>query len=222
MDEEPESISSSQMSSPSEPQTQTPLPATYWCHQCDMSVSLLSSSARICPDCHANDFLELMDSTLLLPHNDDDTFLLDSPAFFRFLLSSSDPSNHLFPNSHKSSMESVATVKISSSYLESDSSLLCAVCQDSLLLDSDAKQLPCKHLYHPDCILPWLSNHNSCPLCRSTLPAQHHHGSNTNKFDSFLMDLDEDNADWHWHHLLLPLTSSGAPSDSPTVSTTVS
>ncbi|XP_022754369.1 E3 ubiquitin-protein ligase RING1-like isoform X1 [Durio zibethinus] len=201
--------------------SQTPSPATYWCHQCDMSVALISSSIPNCPDCHAN-FLEPMDSPLLLRQNDD-TFLLDSPAFRRLLLlSSSDPITHLFPNVQKSAMDSIATVKISSSCLEPDSMLLCAVCKDPLLLDSDAKQLPCRHLYHPDCILPWLSNHNSCPLCRSTLPTQHHHGSNTSKVNNFLMELDEDDADRHWTQLRFPLNSGDAPDDCPTVSTIIS
>ncbi|KAJ6777895.1 E3 UBIQUITIN-PROTEIN LIGASE PRAJA [Salix koriyanagi] len=50
-----------------------------------------------------------------------------------------------------------------------DPMLVCAVCKDQFLIDVEAKQLPCSHLYHPDCILPWLSNHNSCPLCRFQL-----------------------------------------------------
>ncbi|XP_042476404.1 E3 ubiquitin-protein ligase Praja-2 [Macadamia integrifolia] len=49
-------------------------------------------------------------------------------------------------------------------------SLVCAVCKDSILVGTEANRLPCMHLYHPSCILPWLSARNSCPLCRYELP----------------------------------------------------
>ncbi|CAI9097144.1 OLC1v1033496C1 [Oldenlandia corymbosa var. corymbosa] len=54
--------------------------------------------------------------------------------------------------------------------LEEDGLLACAICKDSLPVGTVVNQLPCSHLYHPSCILPWLSSRNSCPLCRYELP----------------------------------------------------
>lgn len=50
------------------------------------------------------------------------------------------------------------------------SDLTCAICKDSLLVGTLVNQLPCFHLYHSYCILPWLNTQNSCPLCRYELP----------------------------------------------------
>ncbi|GJQ13881.1 hypothetical protein GpartN1_g5672.t1 [Galdieria partita] len=46
----------------------------------------------------------------------------------------------------------------------------CVVCAESFQAGDEAKQLPCKHLYHSACILSWFLEHNSCPLCRHELP----------------------------------------------------
>ncbi|KAK4342581.1 hypothetical protein RND71_038397 [Anisodus tanguticus] len=48
--------------------------------------------------------------------------------------------------------------------------LSCAICKDSLFVGTVVNRLPCSHLYHPSCILPWLASRNSCPLCRYELP----------------------------------------------------
>lgn len=49
-------------------------------------------------------------------------------------------------------------------------SLSCAICKDSLFVGTVVNRLPCSHLYHPSCILPWLVSRNSCPICRYELP----------------------------------------------------
>ncbi|KAM1378160.1 hypothetical protein ACFX13_040288 [Malus domestica] len=84
-------------------------------------------------------------------------------------LAENDPNRYGTPPASKSAIEALLVVKISEELLASDSSQ-CAVCKDSFELGEEAKQMPCKHIYHSDCILPWLELHNTCPVCRHELP----------------------------------------------------
>ncbi|KAI5063732.1 hypothetical protein GOP47_0022279 [Adiantum capillus-veneris] len=73
------------------------------------------------------------------------------------------------PPAAKSAIEGLSSVKIQQENMENGSAL-CAICKDVVALNEPAKQLPCLHLYHSACILPWLSARNSCPVCRYELP----------------------------------------------------
>lgn len=73
------------------------------------------------------------------------------------------------PPASKAAVDSLPEIRISEELLALDWAH-CAVCKDSFELGSPAKQLPCKHLYHAGCILPWLDLRNSCPVCRYELP----------------------------------------------------
>lgn len=72
------------------------------------------------------------------------------------------------PPASKAAVESMPTVEIEDSHVSTE--LFCAVCKEQFELGSEAREMPCKHLYHSDCILPWLSLRNSCPVCRHELP----------------------------------------------------
>ncbi|KZV32801.1 hypothetical protein F511_23713 [Dorcoceras hygrometricum] len=104
-----------------------------------------------------------------LPTNLGDYFM--GPGLEQLIqqLAENDPNRYGTPPASKSAMEGLPDIKIGEEMLESDSSQ-CAVCKDSFELNEVAKQMPCKHIYHKDCIVPWLELHNSCPVCRYELP----------------------------------------------------
>ena len=46
----------------------------------------------------------------------------------------------------------------------------CAVCKDEFNIGEECLSMPCNHNFHKDCIIPWLKERNSCPVCRYELP----------------------------------------------------
>ncbi|RDX71185.1 E3 ubiquitin-protein ligase RING1-like protein, partial [Mucuna pruriens] len=84
-------------------------------------------------------------------------------------LAENDPNRYGTPPASKSAVEGLPDVSVTEELLASDSAQ-CAVCKDTFGLGETAKQMPCKHIYHADCIFPWLELHNSCPVCRYELP----------------------------------------------------
>ncbi|KAI3783414.1 hypothetical protein L1987_42495 [Smallanthus sonchifolius] len=73
------------------------------------------------------------------------------------------------PRASKAAIESLPTIEFEEKHIHTDP--YCAVCKEPFELGTEAKEMPCKHLYHSDCILPWLALRNSCPVCRHELPS---------------------------------------------------
>ncbi|CAG8539909.1 5877_t:CDS:2 [Paraglomus occultum] len=42
----------------------------------------------------------------------------------------------------------------------------CAICRDNM---TQARKLPCRHMFHLSCLRSWLEHHESCPTCRRPL-----------------------------------------------------
>ncbi|CCI42106.1 unnamed protein product [Albugo candida] len=83
-------------------------------------------------------------------------------------LMQNDSNRHGTPPAAKEAIEKLPMLAITQEDININPE--CAVCKDEFNLAEEARRMPCTHTFHPDCILPWLKQHNSCPICRYELP----------------------------------------------------
>jgi hypothetical protein len=72
------------------------------------------------------------------------------------------------PPAAKGFVRDMPKINITDSHVSAEQE--CSVCKDVYALKEVVHALPCKHLFHPDCVKPWLNAHNTCPVCRFELP----------------------------------------------------
>lgn len=46
---------------------------------------------------------------------------------------------------------------------------VCSICLTDFESTSEVSSLPCQHIFHQDCLTPWLERSGSCPVCRESL-----------------------------------------------------
>lgn len=67
----------------------------------------------------------------------------------------------------KEKIQEIPMALISQDHL--DMKLQCSVCWEDFTIDENVMKLACDHMYHKDCITPWLELHGTCPICRKYL-----------------------------------------------------
>lgn len=142
----------------------------HWCHECQNEFLLnVEASDFKCIYCRS----ELIENVTAQGHPRtfvrEDRVPLRPPQFVFFPVFET-PVMHFFfsyepqhvgvPPTQDSVIDSLPQV-------EASQSEECAVCREAF--KAQATSLPCKHLYHQECIRPWLERHNSCPLCRQAV-----------------------------------------------------
>jgi hypothetical protein len=70
------------------------------------------------------------------------------------------------PPASKASIQAMPDVEVNEGGGE------CVICLDELEVGGVAKEMPCKHRFHTNCIEKWLGIHGSCPVCRYTMPVE--------------------------------------------------
>lgn len=57
-------------------------------------------------------------------------------------------------------------------HYDDDDGKRCAICLDDFEPMQEVMVTPCNHMFHEDCIVPWLQGHSQCPVCRFSLYEQ--------------------------------------------------
>ncbi|KAK6118170.1 hypothetical protein DH2020_048071 [Rehmannia glutinosa] len=118
---------------------------------------------------HTGDLLTNSEESEALNYVGDSGDYLDARGFENLLerLAETESSRRGAPPASVSFVNNMPSLTIDEDKLDS---MACAICKDSFTVGTVVNQLPCFHLFHPSCILPWLSTRNTCPLCRYELP----------------------------------------------------
>ncbi|KAI3716481.1 hypothetical protein L1987_67392 [Smallanthus sonchifolius] len=83
-------------------------------------------------------------------------------------LAENNPARYGTPPAQKKAVETMPTVKIDQ---DLNNLTRCSVCLEDFEVGNEAKEMPCKHRFHGECILTWLDLHSTCPVCRYQLPS---------------------------------------------------
>lgn len=46
----------------------------------------------------------------------------------------------------------------------------CPICSEDFVVEHEVSLLPCSHIFHMDCVMPWLDQKQNCPICRTDVP----------------------------------------------------
>ena len=71
------------------------------------------------------------------------------------------------PPIKEADFENLELIEVSKFHLRQESNQSCPICRDPYEIGQTVTQLPCGHIYCPDCIKEWLSRNRSCPMCRT-------------------------------------------------------
>ena len=101
-------------------------------------------------------------SLFSVPFGSSDSVVDPPSAFEAFLRQAFNPQNQT-GHGHAASQEAIR--KLRKGRIK-NAGTACAVCQNDFEVGQEFLELPCHHIFHDDCILPWFKERNSCPTCR--------------------------------------------------------
>ncbi|KAL2878944.1 hypothetical protein SGCOL_005642 [Colletotrichum sp. CLE4] len=79
------------------------------------------------------------------------------------------PASNAAPPATEDALSKLQRKKVDKEMLGSEGKAECTICIDDFNVGDDATVLPCKHWFHDQCVVMWLKEHNTCPICRTPI-----------------------------------------------------
>lgn len=83
-------------------------------------------------------------------------------------LMEANPSSNAAPPASEAAIEKLQKKKLDREMM-GDGKAECTICIDDIQLGDEVTVLPCKHWFHGECVILWLKEHNTCPICRAPI-----------------------------------------------------
>ncbi|KAK4145906.1 uncharacterized protein C8A04DRAFT_10264 [Dichotomopilus funicola] len=79
------------------------------------------------------------------------------------------PQTNAAPPASETAIGNLEKKKVDDEMLGPEGKVECTICIDEMKKGDEVAVLPCKHWYHGECVVLWLKEHNTCPICRKPI-----------------------------------------------------
>lgn len=97
-------------------------------------------------------------------------YILSQGAFDRFVdeLMQNQEASSIIPASSER-IEELHRGIVDMDWLKAQDITDCSICKEDFSDGDKYISMPCKHSFHPDCLVPWLNHNGTCPICRYSI-----------------------------------------------------
>ena len=98
-------------------------------------------------------------------------------------LMEANPQSNAAPPASQAAIEKLGKKLIDKEMLGENGKAECTICIDEMHVGDEVTVLPCNHWFHGECVVLWLKEHNTCPVCRAPIEQRDGNGNNNSAND---------------------------------------
>ncbi|KAH7190821.1 hypothetical protein DER44DRAFT_903702 [Fusarium oxysporum] len=94
-------------------------------------------------------------------------------------LMEANPQSNAAPPATEEALRNLERKPVDKQMLGSEGKAECTICIDEMKEGDMATFLPCNHWFHEECVTLWLKEHNTCPICRTSIEKNNRSGNSS-------------------------------------------